>query len=77
MIFIDDVIIQVVHTEQQQQEHWELTDEGREIVEHGSHEARIFNSVLSEKGILQSELMVKWIKMDPSIFLPIGKCTKC
>ena len=35
-----------------------LTAEGSEIVEKGSHEARLFNAVDPEKGSLQAELMV-------------------
>ena len=37
--------------------HWELTEEGKEIVEQGSHEARVFASIPTE-GLAQSELMV-------------------
>uniref|UniRef100_A0A3Q1IFH0 phenylalanine--tRNA ligase n=1 Tax=Anabas testudineus TaxID=64144 RepID=A0A3Q1IFH0_ANATE len=38
--------------------HWELTEEGSEIAEQGSQEARVFSSVPLE-GLAQSELMVK------------------
>uniref|UniRef100_A0A673CR40 phenylalanine--tRNA ligase n=1 Tax=Sphaeramia orbicularis TaxID=375764 RepID=A0A673CR40_9TELE len=57
--------------------HWELTEEGTEIAEQGSHEARVFSSIPLE-GLVQSELMKlsfgkigfskamsnKWIRVD-------------
>jgi len=37
-----------------------LTDEGKQIADHGSHEAAVFNNIPSE-GIALDELMVrKW-----------------
>ena len=53
------VLLQVVKTEQRQFEKWVLTVEGSEIVEKGSHEARLFNTVDAEKGSLQTDLMVR------------------
>lgn len=35
---------------------WKLTAEGRDILEHGSHEANVFQAVPKD-GIAQSELM--------------------
>ncbi len=49
---------QVIRTEQRQFENWVLTAEGEEIVEGGSHEARLFNAVDPTAGTLQTELMV-------------------
>ena len=37
---------------------WQLTDEGREVVREGSHEARLYNAVDSTHGTLQDQLMV-------------------
>ena len=37
---------------------WQLTDEGREVVREGSHEARLYNAVDSRQGTLQAQLMV-------------------
>lgn len=47
----------VVQVEQLQSDRWVLTDEGKDIVKHGSHEARVFYAINPEKGTLQSELM--------------------
>lgn len=35
---------------------WEVTDEGLHVIEHGSHEACVFNAIPAE-GISQNELM--------------------
>lgn len=35
---------------------WSLTDEGQQVLQHGSHEAAVFNAVPQE-GIAQAELM--------------------
>ena len=37
---------------------WQLTDEGREVIREGSHEARLYNAVDSRHGTLQDQLMV-------------------
>ncbi|XP_026997552.2 phenylalanine--tRNA ligase alpha subunit [Tachysurus fulvidraco] len=70
---------EVIDAEQRSSKHWELTGEGREIAEHGSHEARVFNAI-PEEGMPQSQLMKlasgkvgfskamsnKWIRVDKS-----------
>lgn len=48
----------MISSEQRQFERWELTAEGEEMVQHGSHEARLFNAVDPQNGSLQAELMV-------------------
>uniref|UniRef100_A0A3Q3ENF3 Phenylalanine--tRNA ligase alpha subunit n=1 Tax=Labrus bergylta TaxID=56723 RepID=A0A3Q3ENF3_9LABR len=67
----------VISAELRSSKHWELTDEGKEIAEQGSHEARVFSSIPLE-GLSQSELMKlsfgkigfskamssKWIRVD-------------
>uniref|UniRef100_A0A3B3ZAH0 phenylalanine--tRNA ligase n=1 Tax=Periophthalmus magnuspinnatus TaxID=409849 RepID=A0A3B3ZAH0_9GOBI len=67
----------IISAELRSSKHWELTEEGSEIAEQGSHEARVFSSVPME-GLAQSELMKlsfgkigfskamsnKWIKVD-------------
>ncbi|XP_042361800.1 LOW QUALITY PROTEIN: phenylalanine--tRNA ligase alpha subunit-like [Plectropomus leopardus] len=69
----------LISAELRSSKRWELTDEGREIAEQGSHEARVFSSVPLE-GLQQSELMKlsfgkigfskamsnKWIRVDKS-----------
>ncbi|XP_070171258.1 phenylalanine--tRNA ligase alpha subunit isoform X1 [Polyergus mexicanus] len=64
---------------------WEITAEGKYIIEHGSHEAVIYNAV-PDKGISQAELMKSvsyakvgfskamvagWIELDKSGSIPI------
>nr|XP_025042866.1 phenylalanine--tRNA ligase alpha subunit [Pelodiscus sinensis] len=46
----------VIQAEQRSSKRWELTPEGKEIAQEGSHEARVFDSIPAE-GLLQSELM--------------------
>uniref|UniRef100_A0A7N8YBB5 phenylalanine--tRNA ligase n=1 Tax=Mastacembelus armatus TaxID=205130 RepID=A0A7N8YBB5_9TELE len=67
----------VISAELRSSKHWALTEEGAEIAEQGSHEARVFRSVPSE-GLAQAELMKlsfgkigfskamsnKWIRLD-------------
>uniref|UniRef100_A0AAQ6IMX2 phenylalanine--tRNA ligase n=1 Tax=Anabas testudineus TaxID=64144 RepID=A0AAQ6IMX2_ANATE len=48
----------VISAELRSSKHWELTEEGSEIAEQGSQEARVFSSVPLE-GLAQSELMVE------------------
>uniref|UniRef100_A0A8D3CMC8 phenylalanine--tRNA ligase n=1 Tax=Scophthalmus maximus TaxID=52904 RepID=A0A8D3CMC8_SCOMX len=48
----------MISAEQRSSKHWELSGEGTEIAEHGSHEARVFGSIPPE-GLAQSELMVR------------------
>ena len=55
-----------VEAEAQQEQVLSLTAEGEGMVEHGSHEARVFNAVPKD-GIAQSQLMVQPIsKLDLS-----------
>ncbi|XP_028310786.1 phenylalanine--tRNA ligase alpha subunit [Gouania willdenowi] len=68
---------EVISAEQRSSKHWQLTEEGVEISELGSHEARVFECIPVE-GLLQSELMKlpfgkigftkamsnKWIRVD-------------
>lgn len=49
--------VQVISAELRSSKRWELTGEGTEIAEQGSHEARVFSSIPLE-GLAQSELMV-------------------
>lgn len=49
--------VQVISAELRSSKRWELTEEGTEIAEQGSHEARVFSSIPLE-GLAQSELMV-------------------
>ncbi|XP_059496040.1 phenylalanine--tRNA ligase alpha subunit isoform X2 [Stegostoma tigrinum] len=67
----------VIEAELRSTKRWELTDEGKEIVEKGSHEARVFDAI-PPNGITQSDLMKlpsgkvgfnkamssKWIRID-------------
>ncbi|KAI1884021.1 hypothetical protein AGOR_G00222090 [Albula goreensis] len=69
----------VIEAEQRSSKHWELTAEGGEIAEKGSHEAQVFNAI-PEDGLPQSQLMKlpsgkvgfskamsnKWIRVDKS-----------
>lgn len=47
----------MISAELRSSKHWELTEEGAEIAEQGSQEARVFGSIPLE-GLAQSELMV-------------------
>lgn len=49
---------QIISAELRSSKHWELTEEGKEIAEQGSQEARVFNAVPLE-GLTQSDLMVR------------------
>uniref|UniRef100_A0A8C6NJW2 Phenylalanine--tRNA ligase alpha subunit n=1 Tax=Nothobranchius furzeri TaxID=105023 RepID=A0A8C6NJW2_NOTFU len=51
----------VISAELRSSKHWELTEEGTEIAEQGSHEARVFGSIPPE-GLPQAELMVESIQ---------------
>uniref|UniRef100_A0AAQ6A987 phenylalanine--tRNA ligase n=1 Tax=Amphiprion ocellaris TaxID=80972 RepID=A0AAQ6A987_AMPOC len=67
----------IISADLRSSKHWELTVEGSEIAEQGSHEARVFSSIPLE-GLAQSELMKlsfgkigfskamsnKWIRVD-------------
>ncbi|XP_064416984.1 phenylalanine--tRNA ligase alpha subunit isoform X2 [Latimeria chalumnae] len=68
---------ELIEAELRSSRHWELTEEGKDIIQKGSHEARVFYAVPPE-GIAQSELMKlpggkvgfskamsnKWIQLD-------------
>nr|XP_005900595.1 PREDICTED: phenylalanine--tRNA ligase alpha subunit isoform X2 [Bos mutus] len=70
---------QIIETELRSTKRWELTAEGEDIAQEGSHEARVFRSIPPE-GLPQSELMRlpsgkvgfskamsnKWIRVDKS-----------
>ncbi|XP_014671958.1 PREDICTED: phenylalanine--tRNA ligase alpha subunit-like [Priapulus caudatus] len=47
---------EVIQCEQVASKRWELTDEGRQVLKNGSHEAHVFNAIPTE-GITQAELM--------------------
>ena len=47
----------VIQCEPRSCKRWELTEEGLQIVENGSHEAIVFNNIPAE-GIRQEDLMV-------------------
>lgn len=49
--------MQIISADLRSSKRWELTEEGTETAEHGSHEARVFGSIPLE-GLAQSELMV-------------------
>ena len=49
--------VQVISAALRSSKHWELSEEGMETAEQGSHEARVFSSIPPE-GLAQSELMV-------------------
>ena len=51
------IFLQIIETELRSSKRWELTAEGEEIAQEGSHEARVFRSIPPE-GLPQSELMV-------------------
>lgn len=52
----------MIDAEQRSSKHWELTGEGCEIAEQGSHEARVFNAI-PDQGMPQSQLMVSKVGM--------------
>ncbi|XP_077356051.1 phenylalanine--tRNA ligase alpha subunit [Festucalex cinctus] len=68
---------EIISAELRSSKHWELSEEGKEIAEQGSQEARVFNSIPLE-GLTQSDLMKlsfgkigfskamsnKWIRLD-------------
>lgn len=49
--------VQLISAELRSSKHWELSGEGTEIAEQGSHEARVFGSI-PPQGLTQSDLMV-------------------
>lgn len=56
---------EILHVETISQKEWNLTKEGQEIVEKGSHEANIFTAIPLE-GIEQEALMKVNTKLDSS-----------
>ena len=58
-------ILQIISAEQRSSKHWELTGEGQETAEKGSHEARVYNAI-PEEGLPQSELMVSAMPKTPA-----------
>ncbi|XP_051904754.1 phenylalanine--tRNA ligase alpha subunit [Hippocampus zosterae] len=68
---------EIISAELRSSKHWELTEEGKEIAEQGSQEARVFDAIPLE-GLTQSDLMKvsfgkigfskamsnKWIRLD-------------
>lgn len=47
---------ELLNTEQNSHKSWGLSDEGKDVLANGSHEAVVFNAVPSE-GIAQADLM--------------------
>ena len=45
-------------TEQRKFDQWVLTEEGSEVIENGSHEARVYDAVDSRYGTSQADIMV-------------------
>ncbi|CAI8034323.1 Phenylalanine--tRNA ligase alpha subunit [Geodia barretti] len=56
----------VVSTEQRQFESWVLTGEGQEVVENGSHEARVYNasSIPNAKVGFSKAMSAGWLRID-------------
>lgn len=50
--------MQLIQSEQVSSKQWDLTPEGKEVIEKGSHEALVYYAVPSS-GISQAELMVR------------------
>ncbi len=57
----------MISAEQKSSKCWELTGEGCEIAEHGSHEARVFNAIPDE-GLPQNQLMVRDERIAYSLY---------
>jgi len=51
----------VIASEQRSFNTWSLTDEGKQVLQHGSHEAVVYNAVDPNEGTLQAEVMVSAI----------------
>lgn len=50
--------LQVIKCEQRSFDMWTLTEEGKQVLEHGSHEAVVFAAVDPKLGTLQADIMV-------------------
>ena len=68
MLFYPRFNLQVIETEKESSSHWVLTDEGKAIVESGSHEALVYNAI-PEGGIAQAEIMVSTKFSSPLLIL--------
>ena len=51
-------MVQVINCEQRSFNTWSLTEEGKAVMEKGSHEAIIFTAVDPKSGTLQADIMV-------------------
>lgn len=51
-------LFQVIEAELKSSSQWGLTEEGKSVLESGSHEAHVFDAVPTDGGLLQSQLMV-------------------
>ena len=54
------VCLQVIKCDQRSFDMWVLTEEGKQVVEHGSHEAVVFAAIDPKLGTLQTDVMVYW-----------------
>lgn len=48
---------EILNSEPTSRKTWQVTDEGQFVIEHGSHEASVYNAIPVDKGISQAELM--------------------
>lgn len=48
----------MIKCEQRSFNTWSLTEEGKEVLQHGSHEAVVFAAVDAKLGTLQADIMV-------------------
>jgi len=71
MLFYPRFNLQVIETEKESSSHWVLTDEGKAIVESGSHEALVYNAI-PEGGIAQAEIMVSTKFSSPLLIFTIS-----
>lgn len=72
---------ELLNSETTSRKTWQVTDEGQYVIEHGSHEASVYNAIPVDGGISQPELMkviaifVKGyiVKISSFIFIDISK----
>lgn len=57
--FVSCSQIQLITVEYRSQKEWVLTEEGEHVLQHGSHEAAVYNAITDENGIGQVELFEK------------------
>ncbi|CAD5112718.1 DgyrCDS1936 [Dimorphilus gyrociliatus] len=62
----------IIEMSQRTEKSWELTEEGKKVAQHGSHEARVFNAIPSE-GVRREELM----KTDENAKIGFSKAMSC